>query len=174
MYINIHAWNDKRGLMPKGWRSLTRYDLIHLSAVFGFEFNLKMRNSPFGEPKGFRDDEGIFHKSKYSLNYSEKFFNEWNFKYGNNNNSYILSNSSGKPGNYKYYSSDEERKSGYVLCVRENLNFESVPNSKMSNEANKSTRFNINSIDSKDINDRNPDIYLKVGLINQFLVVLVL
>jgi hypothetical protein len=116
---NIHAWNDKRGLIPAGWRSLTSNDLSHLRSFLGAPFNLSLQISPFKNPKGFRDDYGKFHHSDYELDYgdqksNENYFYHANFSFGNNENR----------GHGFGLGDISKNKSGYVLCVRDALETE--------------------------------------------------
>jgi hypothetical protein len=57
---NIHAWNDKRGLMPLYWRSITNNDLTNLALTLDYEFTLTSAQSPIKPPKGVINNNGNF------------------------------------------------------------------------------------------------------------------
>jgi hypothetical protein len=98
---NEHAFNDKRGIIPNGWRALSNADLKHLRSFLGFPFNLSLQISPIKSPNGFRKKSGEWVQGETDEDY---FFNV-NF----DGNAYNMANFNG---------------SGYVLCVRDAQGYE--------------------------------------------------
>ena len=69
---NIHAWIDKRGLIPSGWRDFRDYDNFSLGSEYqphmeeyasqsktGVPF-INFIEQPYMQPKGIRKDDGSF------------------------------------------------------------------------------------------------------------------
>ena len=69
---NIHAWNDKRGLIPSGWRDFRDYDNFSLGSEYqphmekyasqsktGVPF-INFIEQPYMQPKGIRKNDGSF------------------------------------------------------------------------------------------------------------------
>lgn len=117
---NVHAWNDKRGLMPLNWRSITTNELINLAVSLNYEFTLTSAQSPIKPPPGVRNTNGIFESIETKKGYSdlnEDYFNHLNFSIKSENYvswvKYLLNttNTWKKP------------QSGFVLCVRDASNF---------------------------------------------------
>ena len=113
---NIHAWNDKRGLMPINWRSITKNDLINLDVSLNYPFTLTSAHSPVKNPPGVRNTFGEFNFVNYERDYGDvasEYLQHCNFRILKKSNSYVLSTDN---LNNKYGSSNT---SGYVLCVRD-------------------------------------------------------
>ena len=113
---NIHAWNDRRGLIPNGWRSLKPYDIEILSCSTNSLFTLNSASSPLKYPKGTRNINGIFEEKlvqEYFFSSQKKtrenYFEQLNFKFNEYHDEGLTS------GIYL----GGVNKSGYVLCVRE-------------------------------------------------------
>lgn len=114
---NIHAWNDKRGLMPKNWRSITQYDLMNLAFSLNYELAFNSAQSPLKPPKGVRNITGNFETIETKKNYkdiNEDYFDHLNFRI--------------KKEDYLSWVKfqlrpldqwGENAESGYVLCVRD-------------------------------------------------------
>ena len=103
---NIHAWNDKRGLMPVHWRSITKNDLANIYLNIKQDIKLTSSKLPVSAPKGIRRNNGVFENNE--MEYNEHVY-QLNFEYDRN---YLL-----KPNDVNLFSQDT--KSGYVLCVRD-------------------------------------------------------
>ena len=99
---NEHAWNDKRGLMPNSWRSITEWDIINLDV--SLNFRLTSAYSPIKRPPGFRNPYGEYFTKSLS---SE----------GKNCNFGIDDNAHLSIFNLTY--KNNSNNSGYVLCVRD-------------------------------------------------------
>ncbi len=111
---NIHAWNDKRGLMPLNWRSITKNDLINIAHFLNYDFTLTSAQSPLKPPPGVRNSNGVFETIETSLN--EDYFNHLNFS--------IKSETYVSWVKYLLNTTNTWKKpqSGYVLCVRDASN----------------------------------------------------
>ena len=121
---NVHAWNDKRGLMPLGWRSITRHDKRHLYFILERnDFTLDSEISPISPPKGVINKYGIF---------VSDYFNHLNFTLSKD---YTLSAQwiDGTIENRHYY------ESGYVLCVRDGVQTRNSASSSNTNQNNTPT-----------------------------------
>ena len=57
---NIHAQNDKRGLMPLNWRSCRSNDITNMALTLNHNFSLNSAQSPIKPPRGFRKENGDF------------------------------------------------------------------------------------------------------------------
>ena len=120
---NNHAWSDKRGLIPKGWRSLTKYDLTNLSCSIGYEFSFNSAKSPVQLPPGIRNKNGIYEPRYKEKRYvgareetNEKYYRHLNFEFDNNHEDKLRIIDS----NYiSDYIAEKDNKSGYVFCVRD-------------------------------------------------------
>jgi hypothetical protein len=89
-FYNVHAINDKRGLIPEGWRSITGQDIRYIEFIKGKKFDFENNTCPVNKPLGFRDDLGKFNVyNDYGINYI-------NFK-----------------------DKDFNTRGGYILCVKE-------------------------------------------------------
>jgi hypothetical protein len=119
---NKHAWSDKRGLLPKGWRSLTKYDLTNLSCSIGYEFSFNSAKSPVQLPPGTRNKNGIYEPRYKEKRYvgareetNEKYFRHLNFEFDNNHEDKLRIVDSSSISVY----TERDNKSGYVFCVRD-------------------------------------------------------
>lgn len=113
---NIYAWQDKRGLIPQGWRSITSYDLINMSISLNYSFSLTSAYSPVKPPLGARNTDGSFIDRQqikaYNSHWSSNNYNaQLNFEI---HDDYSISSCN---SHLQYCKND--CKSGYVLCVRE-------------------------------------------------------
>ncbi len=127
---NIHAWNDKRGLMPSNWRSITKYDLINLAQFLNYDFSLTSAQSPVKLPKGIRNRNGNFELTNYPTNYADledEKSEHLNFRIEKSYLKYYLDVNS--------IYSKLNNQSGYIFCVRDASNI--VKDNKSS-----SVRFN--------------------------------
>ena len=116
---NIHAWNDKRGLMPSGWRSITDNDLINMSLTLGYEFSLTSAQSPVKPPRGVINKNGIFETIETSKNYrhiNSDYFEHLNFTIKEDDN---VSRVEYNLRSEHFHRFNFRCQSGYVLCVRD-------------------------------------------------------
>ena len=116
---NIHAWNDKRGLMPLNWRSITKNDLINIDHFLNYDFTLTSAQSPLKPPPGVRNSNGVFETIETNKRYgslNEDYFNHLNFS--------IKSETYVSWVKYLLNTTNTWKKpqSGYVLCVRDASN----------------------------------------------------
>ena len=114
---NIHAWNDKRGLMPLNWRSVTKNDLINIAHFLNYDFSLTSAQSPVKLPQGIRNRNGNFEQTNYPTNYADlddEHSEHINFQIKKNSLNYYLDLNS------TYNKLNNQ--SGYVFCVRDASN----------------------------------------------------
>ena len=144
---NIHAWNDKRGLMPLNWRSITKNDLINMAFTLNYEFTLTSANSPIKPPKGVINKNGVFETIDTKKNYdriNRDYFNHLNFS--------IQEETYPEGVKYELRTKNEWSRnveSGYVLCVRDASNIVKVNNSP-SQILNKESLINNSQLLIKD------------------------
>ncbi len=80
-FYNVHAINDKRGLIPEGWRSITGQDIRYIEFIKGKKFDFENNTCPVNKPLGFRDNLGkfnVYNEYDYGINYinfKDKDFN---------------------------------------------------------------------------------------------------
>jgi hypothetical protein len=125
---NIHAWNDKRGLIPTNWRSITNNDIVNLAISLGYEFTLNSSFSPLKPPKGIINKFGEFQ----SINEAdEAYYKNLNFEI---EDATYISNISYSINEYNFehnsYNSTAKQ-SGYVLCVRDAQNKVEIKKNKV-------------------------------------------
>lgn len=117
LIYNIHAWKDKRGLIPNGWRSLEWSDFVYLRSKLGQDFNLNLQISPLNPPPGFRDKYGYFNQITTDNNNNIQYPN-LNFEFGYNENDE-------RNLRVLYQNPGGDNQSGYILCVRDAHNLKS-------------------------------------------------
>lgn len=115
---NIHAWNDKRGLIPSNWRSINGYDIVNITYAFQKRIKLGSAELPLKPPPGVRNTNGAFEitptiQGKYEDRI--EYYNHLNFGIKSfwpdyNRITYELSTQMG---------SSEPTQSGFILCVRD-------------------------------------------------------
>ena len=99
-FYNVHAINDKRGLLPDGWRAITDYDVQYIEFIKNKRFEFSNKIIPLNRPLGYRDNFGKF---QY---YQSKYIEDED-----------------KIPNINFKDPDFAKNGGYVLCVKEkNLN----------------------------------------------------
>ena len=153
---NMHAWNDKRGLMPSNWRSITYYDIINLGLCLNYDFTLTSAQSPLKPPPGVRNTNGVFETIETKKGYrdiNEDYFNHLNFSIQSENYvSYVK---------YLLIPNNNWKKpqSGYVLCVRDASNFQKKNQSSL-------IKFDIQSLisNSQLLKKENKHFYLHEAL----------
>jgi hypothetical protein len=131
---NIHAWNDKRGLMPLNWRSITNNDLINIKNYLNYDFSLTSAQSPVKLPQGIRYKYGNFEQINYPTNFADlrdEHSEHLNFHIGKSGRDYYLD------VNRIYNKLNNQ--SGYILCVRDASNF-------VKDNQSSSVKFDIESL----------------------------
>ncbi len=111
---NIHAWNDKRGLIPLNWRTLTKFDLINIALALNYQFSMTSAQSPVKVPAGIRNKNGNFEQTNYPTNYADlddELTEHLNFRIEKSSLNYYLDL------NNIYNTLDNQ--SGYVMCLRD-------------------------------------------------------
>jgi len=99
-FYNVHTINDKRGLIPEGWRAITGQDIRYIEFIKGKKFDFSNKIIPLNRPLGYRDNFGKF---QY---YQSKYIEDED-----------------KIPNINFKDPDFAKNGGYILCVKEkNLN----------------------------------------------------
>ena len=145
---NKHAWDDKRGLMPLNWRSITTNDLYNLALTLDYEFTLNSYQSAIKPPKGVRNKNGIFETIDTKKHYSsinKDYFRHLNFSIKQEDHVSWVKYELRTNSNW------EKVESGYVFCVRDAKQIRTNQSKDLKNAINKDSSFKDEKLSEEEL-----------------------